>query len=186
MKYGNEYWGLPTAVCSLALFYNETLLTEAGLDPNKPPRTIDQLVDAAKKTVKYDIGGNITSEGLALDMGAQDHHWWREVLVREFGGAPYSDDYRKVAYNDEHGVAALKWYTDLQTADKVGPTGFMDVPEAAFEAGRAALMIDGSFRLGSLGQVKNLAWGVSELPTAVDGARWISSLSRTRSSAISS
>ena len=24
-----------------------------------------------------------------LDMAGQDHHWWREVLVRQFGGEPY-------------------------------------------------------------------------------------------------
>ncbi|MEX0852335.1 MAG: extracellular solute-binding protein, partial [Bauldia sp.] len=125
----------------------------------------------AEKTVKYDAGGNITSEGLAVDMGAQDHQWWREVLVRQFGGKPYSDDYGKVAYNDDHGAAALKWYTDLQTVHKVGQTGFMDEAQAAFKGGRAALIIDGSFRLGSFGQIKDFEWGVSELPAAADGAR---------------
>lgn len=171
MKYDDEYWGLPTAVRSLALFYNKNLLKEAGLDPNSPPTTLDQLIAAAEKTVKYDAGGNITSEGLAVDMGAQDHQWWREVLVRQFGGKPYSDDYGKVAYNDDHGAAALKWYTDLQTVHKVGQTGFMDEAQAAFKGGRAALIIDGSFRLGSFGQIKDFEWGVSELPAAADGAR---------------
>jgi multiple sugar transport system substrate-binding protein len=164
MKSDGEYWGLPTAVRSLALFYNKNLFEEAGLDPSKPPATLDELVDAAVKTAKHDSGGNITSEGLAVDMGAQDHQWWREVLVRQFGGVPYSDDYAKVTYNDEHGLAALKWYTGLTTEHKVGQSGFMDEAQAAFKAGRAAMVIDGSFRLGSFSEIKDFEWAVTELP----------------------
>lgn len=164
MKQDGQYWGLPTAVRSLALFYNKNIFKDAGLDPNKAPATLDQLVDAAKKTVKRDGSGNITSEGLAMDMAGQDHQWWREVLVRQFGGVPYNDDYTKVTYNDEHGLAALKWYTDLATVDKVGQPGFMDEAQAAFKGGRAAMEIDGSFRLGAFAAIKDFDWGVAELP----------------------
>ena len=41
---------LPTAVRSLALFYNKKLFEEAGLDPAKPPQTLDEFVAAAQKT----------------------------------------------------------------------------------------------------------------------------------------
>jgi multiple sugar transport system substrate-binding protein len=164
MKADGEYWGLPTAVRSLALFYNKKIFQDAGLDPNSPPTTLDALVDAAVKTAQHDSSGNITSEGLAVDMGAQDHQWWREVLLRQFGGVPYNDDYTKVTYDDEHGLAALKWYTDLTTVHKVGQSGFMDEAQAAFKGGRAAMVIDGSFRLGSFSQIKDFDWGVAELP----------------------
>ena len=64
MKRGNDYYGLPTAVRSLALFYNKKLFKEAGLDPNKPPKTLDELVAAAEKTTKRDGSGNIVSAGI--------------------------------------------------------------------------------------------------------------------------
>ena len=41
MKRNGEYYALPTAVRSLALFYNKKLFQEAGLDPNTPPKTVD-------------------------------------------------------------------------------------------------------------------------------------------------
>ena len=44
-------------------------------------------------------------------------------VVRQYGGVPYSDDYRKVTYNDKAGTDALKFYTDLQTQEKVGQMG---------------------------------------------------------------
>lgn len=158
-----KYYGLPTAVRSLALFYNKNLLKEAGIA--EPPKTLDELVADAKKATKTDGSGNITSEGITLDFAGQDHQWWREVLVRQFGGVPY-DDKGNVAYNTDAGVKALTWYTDLATKEKVGSVGFMDEGQAAFKGGLAAFTIDGSFRIGSFKPITDFEWGVTELPTA--------------------
>lgn len=171
MKRNGEYYGLPTAVRSLALFYNKKLFQEAGLDPAKPPQTLDEFVAAAEKTVKRDGGGNITSAGVTLDMAGQDHQWWREVLIRQNGGEPYNADYTKVTYDSEAGIAALKFYTDLQTEKKVGQVGFMDEGQAAFKAGLAAMTIDGTFRLGAFKSIEGFEWGVTELPANAKGLR---------------
>ena len=171
MKRGNDYYGLPTAVRSLALFYNKKAFKDAGLDPNNPPKNLEELVAAAEKTTKRDGSGNIVSAGLTLDMAGQDHQWWREVLIRQFGGVPYTDEDTKVAYNDEAGLKALTFYTDLQTKHKVGQAGFMDEGQAAFRAGLAAMTIDGTFRLGSFNTIKGFEWGVTELPANAEGVR---------------
>lgn len=171
MKRGDDYYGLPTAVRSLALFYNKKLFQEAGLDPNKPPQTLDEFLAAAQKTTKRDSAGNITSAGTTMDMAGQDHQWWREVLVRQFGGEPYADHDTKVTYNSDAGVAALKWYTDLQLKEKVGQSGFMDEGQAAFKGGVAAMTIDGTFRLGAFKAIDGFEWGVTELPANKDGVR---------------
>lgn len=171
MKRNGEYYGLPTAVRSLALFYNKKLFQEGGLDPGNPPKTLDRLLDAAKKTVKRDAAGNMLSAGATLDFPGQDFHWWREVLLRQMGGVPYSDDNRKATYDSEAGAKALNWYADLQRVHKVGQVGFMDEGQAAFRAGRAAMTIDGSFRLGAFGTIKAFEWGVTELPAGPDGTK---------------
>ncbi|MGO4572107.1 extracellular solute-binding protein [Microvirga sp. 2TAF3] len=166
MKRNGEYYGLPTAVRSLALFYNKKAFQAAGLDPNKPPQTIEEFVAAAEKTVKRDAAGNILSEGFAMDMAGQDHQWWREVLIRQNGGVPYTNNDRKVAYDDEAGLKALQFYVDLQKKQKVGQVGFMDEAQAAFKGGLAAMTIDGTFRLGAFSSIKTFEWGVTELPAA--------------------
>ena len=165
MKRGEDYYGLPTAVRSLALFYNKKLFTEAGLDPANPPKTLDEFVAAAQKIAKHDAAGNLTVAGSTLDMGGQDHQWWREVLIRQYGGEPYTDNDQKVAYNSEPGIQALKFYTSLQLEKKIGQAGFMDEGQAAFRAGKAGMTIDGTFRLGSFRTIKDFEWGVTELPT---------------------
>jgi multiple sugar transport system substrate-binding protein len=171
MKRGEDYYGLPTAVRSLALFYNKKLFTEAGLDPANPPKTLDEFVAAGEKIAKHDASGNLTVAGSTLDMGGQDHQWWREVLVRQFGGEPYTDNDQKVTYNSEAGIKALQFYTSLQLEKKIGQVGFMDEGQAAFRGGKAGMTIDGTFRLGSFRTIKDFEWGVTELPANAEGVR---------------
>lgn len=172
LKRDGEYYGVPTAVRSLGLFYNKNLLKEAGLDPSKPPQTLDALIEAAGKVVKRDASGNLVTAGLTIEVTGQDHHWWREGLVRQFGGVPYSEDGSKVAYDSEAGQKAFAFYTSLQTEHKLGEQGFIGEGPASFLAGRSAFTIDGTFRLGGLKAVKDFEWGVTELPATADGKRF--------------
>jgi len=169
MEQEGRYWALPTAVRSLALFYNERLFEAAGIDG--PPETLDELVEIASQLTERDGAGNITQVGITTGMAGQDHHWFREVLVRQMGGVPYSDDYQTVTYADEAGQAALDFYVGLEEVHGVTQGGFMDEAQAAFRAGRAGMHIDGSFRIGALNDTRGLEWGVAELPAGPDGTR---------------
>jgi len=169
MREGDNYWALPTAVRSLALFYNTRLFEDAGSDG--PPETLDELLEIGTKLTERDGAGNLTQAGLTMGMTAQDHHWFREALVRQFGGEPYLDDYRTVNYNTPEGIEAMEFYVGLGEEEGIGAIGFMDEPQAAFKAGRAGMHIDGSFRIGSLNKTRGLKWGVTELPATTDGVR---------------
>lgn len=171
MKRNGKYYGLPTAVRSLALFYNKKLFQENGLDPNHPPQTLDALVAAGKAIARFDDAGNILVEGMTLDITGQDHHWWREVLIRQFAGVPYTDNYTKVAYDSPEGIKALAFYTDLERKYKIGKNGFMDEGQAAFRAGKAGMKIDGTFRISSFNDIEDFAWDVTELPANTNGER---------------
>jgi multiple sugar transport system substrate-binding protein len=170
MKIDGEYYALPTAVRSLALFWNKKLFKDAGLDPEKPPQTLDELVEMAHKLTQRDAAGNLVVEGMTADLTMQDQHWVREVLVRQFGGQPYSDDNRTVAYDDAAGIKAVSWYADLIRKEKVAEIGFLTDQPTAFKSGKAAITIDGSFRLGAFDGQKGLEYGVAELP-AYNGKR---------------
>lgn len=180
MKIDGAYWALPTAVRSLALFYNKRLLEAAGIAA--PAATLDELVEHAGRISVVDGAGNVSTVGLTTGMTAQDHHWLREVLIRQFGGAPYTEDYRTVTYDSDAGRAAVSWYVALEQEHGVTRAGFMDEPQAAFRAGRAGYHIDGSFRIGALQGERGLDWGVTELPAGPDGSRgnyasyWVNSI----------
>ena len=164
-KVDGKYYALPTAVRSLALIWNKDLFKKAGLDPEIPPQTLDELVEYAQKLTIYDKAGNLVEEGLTAELRGQLHHWAREILIRQFGGKPYSDDNRKVTYNDQSGYDALTFFTDLTEKYKVGQAGFLTDDVTAFKAGKAAMTIDGSFRIGTLDKLENLDYGIAELPS---------------------
>ena len=164
-KFDGKYYALPTAVRSLALFYNKDLFREAGLDPDSPPETMEEALEMAKKLTKTDKAGNYLQEGWGLQLNGQIHHWLREILVRQFGGQPYSDDGRTVTYNSQAGYDALKYATDFQLVHHVGMPNFMTDDVTAFKAGALAMNIDGSFRLGTLDEIEELDYGVADIPT---------------------
>lgn len=172
-KFEGSYWAIPTAVRSLALFWNKDIFAAAGLDPEAPPATLDEFVDIALATTTYDGDAdifNITQQGHAPALAAQDHHWFREVLLRQFGGVPYSDDGRTVTYNSEEGCAAFSWLAAFETEHKTGSNDLFEDATNSFINGTAALHVDGSFRVGTIARNNpDLNYGVTELPTGPNG-----------------
>ncbi|MGJ3238797.1 MAG: extracellular solute-binding protein [Anaerolineae bacterium] len=171
-----EYYALPTAVRSLALFYNIDLLEEAGFDG--PPETLEEFVEMAVATTTYDGDpslDNLVTEGYAVQMSGQAHHWFREVLLRQYGGVPYNEDNTEVLWDSEEGCEAFAWLTqfetDLMTGTNEGVGGTADADDA-FVAGLAALHIDGSFRLAAARANEDLNFGIAELPIGPDGERY--------------
>ncbi len=169
-KFQGQYWTVPTAVRTLALFWNKDLFEAASLDPETPPSNLVEFLDYAKQLTQYDDEGNIIIEGFPPAMAGQAHHWFREVLVRQYGGVPYREDNRTVTWNSEEGCAAFTWLTDLEVVHKTGSNDLFEDATQAFLQGKSALHIDGSFRLGTIAKnAPNLNFGVTELPVGSGG-----------------
>ena len=56
-RYKGKMWGLPSTPTSLALHWNKRLFREAGLDPNTPPKTIQELDIMAEKLTLVKLPG---------------------------------------------------------------------------------------------------------------------------------
>jgi multiple sugar transport system substrate-binding protein len=177
-KFQDEYWAIPTAVRSLALFYNKDLFEAAGLDPEVPPTTTEEFLAMAQQLTQYDGNGtgieNLVSMGYAPELTGQAHHWFREVLIRQYGGVPYSPDNREVLWNSPEGCEAFKYLSDFETAYFTGSSDNFLYENAtdAFINGEAALHIDGSFRIGTIANSNpDLNYGVAELPAGPNGEK---------------
>jgi multiple sugar transport system substrate-binding protein len=169
-RFDGKYWALPTAVRSLALFYNDDLLARAGVA--RAPVTWEEFVTAAERTTVRDASGRITTEGFGISPAGQDHHLIREVLFRQWGAAPYSSDGRRVTYATPQGAEALKFYTDLITRQRVGVIDFFPGANGyrdAFMSSRAAMIFDGSFAIGAIRNGTRATWGVAPLPRRTVG-----------------
>jgi multiple sugar transport system substrate-binding protein len=56
--YEGKFYGVPHDIDLSAVFYNKVLFTRAGLDPEKPPTTLDEMAAAAKKIQA--LGGDVS------------------------------------------------------------------------------------------------------------------------------
>jgi len=171
---GGDYYGLPTAVRALALFYNKDHFREAGLDPENPPATWDEFIEAAK-ALTIRVGPRFERIGYGISPSNQDHHLVRTVLMNQLGTPPYSADNAEVLYGNEIGAQALAFYTSWQDEHQIGVNEFVPGANASREGfinlQNISMTIDGSFALGNVRANARFDWGVAELPTFDNGVR---------------
>lgn len=166
--FDGKLYTLPTAVRTLALFYNKDLMAAKGLDPENPPQTLDELKEQAVQCTEMD-GDTFVTYGIVVSPAGQAHQWFREVLLRQFGQAPLDDDNRTVQWNaSEGGYEAFETLLSFEKDLKVSRRDTENDYDA-FAAGNACFHIDGSFRVGTLANIApDLNYGVAELPTHND------------------
>ena len=169
-KWNGEYYGLPTAVRSLALFYNQDKLEEAGFDG--PPETWDEFIDIAKALTEKS-GSRFSQIGYGVAPEGQDHHLIRQVLTEQFGTQPYNDENTEVLYGDEAGTEAFEFYMSWITDSEVGVPNFVPGADGYRDGFRIqeniGMIIDGSFAIGPTQEAAQFNWGVAELPVLEAG-----------------
>ncbi|WP_274362969.1 ABC transporter substrate-binding protein [Paenibacillus thermotolerans] len=104
MKYEGDVYALPFNTDTRMLFYNKKMFTEAGLDPEKPPKTWDELEVMAQK---LDIIKNGKIERLGYHPRLAGGH--EMFLNNADGGKPWLDS-TGVHINTPNKVAAMKWF----------------------------------------------------------------------------
>src|SRR3990172_3213196 len=62
-----KLWPMPFNVSNPVLYYNAKAFEEVGLDPEKPPRTVDEIREYSEKLLKKDDSGNVVRTGIALE-----------------------------------------------------------------------------------------------------------------------
>jgi sn-glycerol 3-phosphate transport system substrate-binding protein len=124
---------------SPVLHYNKTAFKEAGLDPEKPPTTHDELVTAAKALTKRQ-GDTVSQWGLGT---AADTPWYAYAMIWQNGGALLADD-GSPAFNKEPGIQTLQLWKAFVHEHKVMPPLQHDDSEKDFPAGKVGMLFSSS------------------------------------------
>lgn len=137
------------------LYYRKDLFREAGLDPDKPPTTIDEMIEYAKKLTKFDAKGNMTQAGIAVryaggPQGIGDKFSkYAAAFIDTRQEFFYNTDYSDVIFDQDGWVKAAQLFHDLVFKHKVTNTT-LPVPMQAFGQGLAAMTNRESFFAGWL------------------------------------
>ncbi len=154
-----KVWGIPFQRSTIVMFYNKDMFREAGLNPEQPPKTRAEMVEAAKKlTTDKRYGLMIPSTGYP--------YWMFQALALQNGHQLMNEEGTQVYFNDPKAVEALQFFQDLAQTHKVSPAGTIEwgTLRQAFVQGQTAMMWHTT---GNLTAVKNEApfeFGVAMLP----------------------
>ncbi|WP_227872433.1 ABC transporter substrate-binding protein [Paenibacillus albus] len=162
-QFNGKTYALPWNVDTRAMYYNKTLMKEAGLDPNKPPRTIAELDAMAEKIYKLNKQGLYDQVGF-IPWQAQGFlytHGWN------FGGEWEKDG--QLTPNDPQIVKALEWmqgYSMKYGVKKLASftDEMRDTGRNPFISGRIGFMYEGNWLLNDMDDAK-FDWGIAPMPT---------------------
>ena len=152
-------WGIPFQRSTIVAYYNKDLFRAAGLDPEAPPSTWDEVISMGKALTKDGTSGlMIPSTGYP--------YWMFQALAIQNGKELMSGDGLSTYFDDPTVVETLEFWKSLSAEHGIMPTGTVEwgTLRQAFLEGQTAMMWHST---GNLTAVKNSAsfdFGVAELP----------------------
>ena len=155
-------WGIPFQRSTIVAYYNKDLFRAAGLDPEAPPTTWDEIISMGKTLTKDGTYGlMIPSTGYP--------YWMFQALAIKNGKEVMSNDGLTTFFDDGTVIDTLDFWKSLSTEHGIMPEGTVEwgTLRQAFLEGKTAMMWHST---GNLTAVKNNAsfdFGVAELPANV-------------------
>ncbi|HNE04002.1 MAG TPA: extracellular solute-binding protein [Anaerolineales bacterium] len=172
---GDKILCLPWGTDMYALFWNKDLFEAAGLDPETPPATMEELAEFADKLTKVAPDGSLEQIGFLPDMG-WDHS---DLYINMYGGFWYNEDGTQMTVNSQPVLDALTWQQQFYTKYGVDnvmafSSGWADTYMSAdypFYTGKLAMYVDGEWMTGPnfINAFKpEASYGVAPFPPPAD------------------
>lgn len=168
--YKGRLYGVTTGMNSLACYYIPQDFRDAGLDPDKFPKSLEELVAIGDKLNKFDKKGNLIHMGFMAK-------WWLNY-VNGFGGGFYDWENNKLTLDDPGNLRALEFLTEQRKK-----LGFQNVvryesglqtgvggAEWPFMTGSYSIVVDGQWRVQQLAKfAPKLEYRTAPIPTPAGG-----------------
>lgn len=155
-------WGIPFQRSTIVAYYNKDQFRAAGLDPESPPSTWDELVSMGKALTNDDTYGlMIPSTGYP--------YWMFQALAIQNGKEVMSNDGLTTYFDDESVVDTLEFWQSLSQEHGIMPTGTVEwgTLRQAFLEGQTSMMWHSTGNLTAVKKNASFDFGVAELPANV-------------------
>lgn len=176
MKQDGKTYILPQDSNVNLLYYNVDMFKAAGLDPDNPPKTIEELDKAAEALTKIGDDGSFKTLGFIpwIDAGEDPYTWaW------SFGASMYDTEAKKVVLNEKPMVDAFNWmdsYAKKYNPEKIKSftSGFGGAfsPDHPFMTGKVAMTVSGNWFANALKTYSpNTNYRVASIPSPPGGRK---------------
>jgi ABC-type glycerol-3-phosphate transport system substrate-binding protein len=162
-------YALPMEATLLALLYNKDHFRDAGLDPNRPPQTWDELRTYAERlTVDPNGDGVVDRYGFYVPVfpASGPLNIWMNLQWSTFlwqaGGDIINEEQTEVLYDSPAGAQALGYWRDLYRM--MGSPANSITHDLSFVSRNVSMIMDGPWDLPRFRKIDNFDWGIAPLP----------------------
>jgi multiple sugar transport system substrate-binding protein len=109
--FDGQLWSFPFNKSVPVLYYNKDMFRDAGLDPDAPPRTINEMREYVRVLTRDTSGDgrpNIQGYGHTIR-----NEWNWSCIFRSSGGRLYDAENRRVFLDSDAGYIATQFYYDM-------------------------------------------------------------------------
>jgi len=168
-KWRGVLYSLPMEATGIGLLMNRELFRNAGLDPDKPPTTWEELRSMARTlTMDRDGDGRNDQVGFFVPVFPASGQWgdwmvwqWYPFLFQA-GGTNINPEQTQVLYNSEAGIQALTLWKNIHK--DLNLRSFTIDYEVAFASKTLAMALDGPWNIPRWKKLGNLDWMIAPLP----------------------
>jgi multiple sugar transport system substrate-binding protein len=163
-------WGLPRDASSFALFFNQDLFDEAGIDnPIVQMENGEWDWDAFKASADAisALGDDIYGFGM--------NAWWANpgAFINAAGASFFNEDRTACNLNNQETIDALNFLRSLYADESAVPYGTDSAPP--FDAGNVGMFLNGRWATpGALANIDSFEWDFAEVPAGPTGpSNWL-------------
>ena len=161
---GETTYGIPWQRSTIVLYYNKDAFEAAGLDPEQPPKTWDELKEDAKKLTITE-NGQTTQYGIQIPSDGYAYWMLQTFCVEQNGFNLLNETGTETYYDDERTAKGLEFWKSLAD-DGSMPEGIVAwaTTPSDFLEGKTAMMYHTTGNLTNVKNNANFNFGVAMLP----------------------
>lgn len=170
MLHQGKWWAIINTAGTIALYWNKSVFRDAGLDPDRPPRTIEELDDLNRRLTLPAPPSRAPVQRTGY-LHAEPG-WWPSMWGYYFGGSIYDPKADRSLAASPENLAAYRWMqsyplTLTPEREQQFRAGFgnYDSPLNAFLSGKLAMVLQGPWLANVIRAYKpDLDYAVAPFP----------------------
>lgn len=161
----NQTWGVPFQRSTIVMYYNKDAFRAAGLDPEQPPKTWDEMVEMGQQLTVRSSNNEVDQWGLMIPSTGYPY-WMFGALAMQNDEVLMNSEGNETYFNNPGVVEALTYWQDLSGKYSVMPQGLIEwgTLRQNFLERKTAMMWHSTGNLTAVKDNANFDFGVAMLP----------------------